>query len=265
MSSRYPVGHPRYQMFKQHDGPVYNETQSANNSITATIGIPKLLNNQGENLCFVNTSLQLLRSCRQTSAEKLRNLVATASGRLDMASGSQQDIEEFLNLMLLELEKELASLGLSNIVSDNFMSRDKIVKKFLLRGQSAGVCPNCQHVPAELYDPFSVLRLPVPKRGLSRSNPHSTLAQLISQHYSEEIQPGMKCSKCCQHRTNCPRTGKCTPISYTEQRVLIKSPNILIVQLMRFSARRKLLTKVSPDNILTLPNGDRYQLVSISE
>ena len=132
MASRYPVGHPQYQMFNQHDGPVYNETQSANNSITATIGIPKLLNNQGENLCFVNTSLQLLRSigifqdffasntwknrtkipglgqiltelelifsCRQTSAEKLRNLVATASGRLDMASGSQQDIEEFLNL-----------------------------------------------------------------------------------------------------------------------------------------------------------------------
>ena len=173
-SRRYPVGHSRYQCFNQEEGPVLNETQSASNSITPTKLIPKLVNNSGENMCFVNTSVQLLKSVgifedffmtnawinrpkisglgqilteldlifsgTKTSAEHLRNLVATASpGQQDMASGNQQDLEEFLRLLLQEIEFELVTLGLSNIVSDNFKSRDKIVKKFLREEGISGV------------------------------------------------------------------------------------------------------------------------------
>jgi hypothetical protein len=170
--------------------------------------------------------LEFIFSGRKPSAEDLRNLVATASpeipGNLDMASGRQQDIEEFLRLMLEEIEQELLSLGLSNIVADNFKCRDKIVKKFLGEDGTAGVCPNCLRVPAETHDNFSVLRLPVPKRSLSLSNRPSTLAGLISRHYSEEKQEPMRCQNCCNHQTHCSLTGKCKPKSYTEQRFLIK-------------------------------------------
>ena len=251
----------------------------------------QLANNPGENLCFVNTNLQILRSLgifhglfssrawnehpeRRTlapiltelelvfssveaSAEKIRLLVATASEKLTMASGDQQDILEFLNLMLREMEKELTALGLSNTVMEHFKMRDKIVKKFL-HGQGAGVCPNCHHVPAEQYDNFSVLRLPVPRRGISRSSKTFSLSQLILKQYSEEEQQPMKCPTCCRHEEYCPLTGKCSPRSYTQQRVLIKSPNILLVQLMRFDANSKLFTKVNAEDILELPNGDKY-------
>ena len=252
----------------------------------------QLANNPGENLCFVNTNLQMLRSLgifhglfssrawnehpeRRTlapiltelelvfssveaSAEKLRLLVATASEKLTMASGAQQDMLEFLNLMLREMEKELTALGLSNTVMEHFKMRDKIVKKFL-HGQGAGVCPNCHHIPAEQYDNFSVLRLPVPRR----SRQTSSLSQLISKQYSEEEQQPMKCPTCCRHEEYCPLTGKCTPRSYTQQRVLIKSPDILIIQLMRFDANNKLSTKVNAEEVLILPGGERYQLVCI--
>ena len=161
-------------------------------------------------------------------------------------------------------ELELTALGLRNTVMEHFKLRDKIVKKFL-HEQGAGVCPSCQHVPAEQYDNFSILRLPVPRRELSRSRQTSSLSQLISRQYSEEEQQPMKCSTCCKHEEYCPLTGKCTPRSYKQQRVLIKSPDILLVQLMRFDANNKLLTKVNAEDILELPSGDRYQIVSIGD
>lgn len=259
----------------------------------------KLDNKFGQNLCFVNVNLQLLRSLgifpqffsfkvwndhpqrrilatilteielifssEETSADYLRQLVADKSGNPTMASGEQQDVAEFLNLMLVEIGKELDSLKISQTLLDNLMSRDKIVKKFL-HGQESGVCPNCQHVPAEKYDNFNILHLPVPDptTRLSQSKKYD-LSELISKHYFQKEQPGMKCPNCCKHEKNCPLTGVCTPMSYTEQNVLIKSPNVLIVQLMRFDPHdpnRKILTN---EDVLVLPSGDRYKLVSICD
>ena len=165
-----PPGHPFYKPYNQRE----DNTLRALSSHMPTKEVPKLSNMSGENMCFVNTSVQLIRSIRlfqeffttnawinrpkisgfgqiltkldsifsgtKTSAEHLRNLVATASpGQLDMASGNQQDLEEFLRLLLQEIEFELVTLGLSNIVSDNFKSRDKIVKKFLREEGISGV------------------------------------------------------------------------------------------------------------------------------
>ena len=302
--TRFPPGH---HLHKKDQQQKYNlrsaqstssQKQSFNNTTSHMEHYLQLTNNWGENLCFVNTCLQLLRSIgifctffsskvwidhphrrilapiltqielifssEEASADTLRQLVATASGNVDMASGAQQDMEEFLNLMLIEIGYELDTLNLSDTVLDNLKSRDKIVKKFL-HGREAGVCPNCHHVPAEKYDNFTILRLPVPSRVLPRSNKFASLSSLISKHYSEEVQPEMKCPNCCKHESKCPLTGNCTPMSYTEQRVLIKSPNILVVQLLRFNATKKILTKVIPEDILVLPNGDRYKLVSIAD
>ena len=302
--SRYPPGHHLYKKEQQQkyklpsSQSTSKKKQSSENTSSHMDNYLKLVNKFGENLCFVNVNLQLLRSLgifhqffsskvwndhpqrrilapilteielifssEEASANNLRSLVATKSENSSMADGEQEDMAEFLNLMLVEMGKELDSLKLSHTVLDNLMSRDKIVKKFLSE-QETGVCPNCHHVPAEKYDNFNILRLPVPDIKRQSRSKRCTVSELISQHYAEKEQPGMKCPNCCKHEKNCPLTGKCAPMSYIEQRALIKSPNILIVQLMRFNPDRKIMTKVIPEDVLVLPSGERYKLVSIAD
>ena len=213
--SRYPPGHHLYKKEQQQECKLPSsqstskKKESSDNKSSHIENSLKLANNFGENLCFVNVNLQLLRSLgifhqffsskvwndhpqrrilapilteieiifssEEASANNLRWLVATESRNPTMASGKQEDMTEFLSLMLVEIGKELDSLKVSHTLLDNLMSRDKIVKKFL-HGQESGVCPNCQHVPAEKYDNFNILHLPVPDptTRLSRSKKYST-------------------------------------------------------------------------------------------
>ena len=54
-----------------------------------------------------------------------------------MASGEQQDLAEFLNLMLREMEKELTSLGMNNTLMEYFKMRDKMTLKMSRRKQAS--------------------------------------------------------------------------------------------------------------------------------
>ena len=114
------------------------------------MAVLKLINNSGfsqeKNLCFVNTSLQLLYSIPEvrdffkdkayktdlkarlptadeisrifrtegrckTSAAELRRLTGQYHGREDICNGSQQDMMEFTSLLLESIEQELLSVN----------------------------------------------------------------------------------------------------------------------------------------------------------
>ena len=108
---------------------------------------------------------------------------------------------------------------------------------------------------------YRVIKIDVPSttRVISLNN-------IVSNHFSESTTTfGMKCSECCEHTTRCPQTGKCKLKQATSQKFLISTPNILYIQLLRFDdfQGQKNETKITPENILVLPNEDKYKLVCI--
>jgi hypothetical protein len=92
-----------------------------------------------------------------------------------------------------------------------------------------------------------------------------TLNGIVKNYFSESSDSAsMKC-ECCKHLNNCPQTGVCKPKPFTSKKILIKSPDVLIVQINRFTNMTglKLKTTVWPDDILQLPTGDEYRLCGI--
>ena len=77
----------------------------------------------------------------------------------------------------------------------------------------------------------------------------------------------LKCSDCCPHPTNCPKTNSCKLKIAVDHRVLSSTPDFLIVQLLRFKnfTNIKTDTIVIPEENLTLPDGDRFRLVGIGD
>ena len=140
----------------------------------------KLINNSGEestkNLCFVNTSLQMLYSlpevrsffvnqhykvnqdqsanfkiCNEVSrifksagqysisASTLRLLIGCESQNEEICNGSQQDITLFLRLLLQQVEKELSDMhGPHGLFINRFWGREHVIKKFV--NSSDGTC-----------------------------------------------------------------------------------------------------------------------------
>ena len=134
--SRYPPGHHLYKKEQQQkyklpsSQSTSKKKQSSDNTSSHMENYLKLTN-FGENLCFVNVNLQLLRSLgifhqffsskvwndhpqrrilapiltqielifssEEASADYLRLLVADKSENPTIASGEQQDVAEFLN------------------------------------------------------------------------------------------------------------------------------------------------------------------------
>ena len=129
------------------------------------MAVLKLVNNTGEqnerNLCFVNSSLQLLYSIPDikdffgsknyrendtgklpvademsrifrtkgefpVSAAELRRLIGQYHKRSDIYDGSQQDMEEFTRLLLECIEKELENCKES---ASEFIKKNLMVKK----------------------------------------------------------------------------------------------------------------------------------------
>ena len=63
---------------------------------------------------------------------------------------------------------------------------------------------------------------------------------------------------------NCLQTGKCRLREAAEKKCLLVAPTFLFVQLLRFAnSSRKIVSKVVPENVLVLPNGDKYKIASI--
>ena len=258
----------------------------------------KLVNNTGlnseKNLCYVNTELQLLYSTPdvrnffaskiyredyhgrllvcdelsrlfrtegrfQTSAAEIRRLVGQFHRREDILNGIQQDLEEFHTLLLSMIELELLRVGRgqSRFV-DKFKGKEQTRRKFL---NTPDGCCNHGHMSRTEEESYRVIKIDVPNttRVISLNN-------AVSNHFSESTTTfGMKCSECCEHTMRCPQTGSCKLKQASSQKFLISTPNILYIQLLRFDdfQGQKNETKITPENILVLPNEDKYKLVSI--
>ena len=159
----------------------------------------KLVNNSWDestrNLCFVNTSLQLLYSlpevrtffvnqeykinqhesanlkiCNEvsrifktagqftSSAATLRFLVGCESQNEDICSGSQQDITLFLRHLIQQIEIELAELdGPQALFMNKFWGREHVTKKFI--NSSDGTCNRCKRLPRQETEDFNMLKL----------------------------------------------------------------------------------------------------------
>ena len=80
-----------------------------------------------------------------------------------------------------------------------------------------------------------------------------SLNNIVSNYFSENTATfRMKCSEC---------------IEASCQKCLVTTPTILYIQLLRFNDFQglKIDTKVTPENVLVLPNQDKYRLVSIGK
>ena len=151
----------------------------------------RLINNSGiqqeKNICFVNSSLQLLHSlpevrnflsneeykinehinspiCNEmssifktagkfiASAATLRYLVGERSGNADIKNGTQQDMTHFLRLLLHQIEIELSQCpGEASLFINKFWGVEFFYKKF---GNSTdGKCAKCGTLPRQENQP----------------------------------------------------------------------------------------------------------------
>ena len=261
----------------------------------------RLVNNTGyeseKNLCFVNTALQLLYSiaefrnifknqvfntnvnisfpiCNElsrifrtegnfpTSAAELRRLVGLFSGVEEISDGAQKDISHFLRLLLQTLEIELSEQSPDIFaIINKFWGKEKTTRKFL--NTADGACGICHNLPRIEEENFCILKLNI----MQHVN-QIMLTSLIENYYSESLETiDMKCSACCPHSSHCPQLGSCRLRKAVNQRVLARSPSFLIVQLLRFQnySNLKLKTKVVSENEITLPNLQKYELISIGD
>ena len=189
-------------------------------------------------------------------------IVATVSGKAGLGDGSQQDMEEFFSTVIIELEKEVIDDdGLFSPILQLFWGKEKIIRKYLATND--GKCAKCLIYPAVSDQNFLTLKIEVPVTNVSVE-----LSSLINSYFSESLdQMKLRCGNCCTHVSNCPQTGICKSRPAVTQTVLTKSPSFLIIQLKRFGPQMnsKIQTDVIPDNKLTLPNQDSFELTAISD
>ena len=257
----------------------------------------KLLNNRKyktentRNLCFVNAAIQTFYRipdfknyfkreeyddsqpiCKEISrifksegnssisAAKLRKLVGESSGRGDISDGSQQDVMDFHDLLLRMVSNELLMKDNADglrMVSQLY-GMEKNEKKFL--HTRSGECSQGHSARTE-EESFQIMKLSVPE-----SNKELSLNNMISNHYAESSDIlTMKCSECCPHKRNCPQTGRCKLMKAVSKRTLSSTPKFLYIQLQRFSSHLSLKvdTIIIPENLLVLPNGEKFKLISI--
>ena len=138
-----------------------------------------------------------------------------------------------------------------------FWGIEKNEKNFL---NKSGTCSKCKLSPRDEVERFQVLQLDIPD-----TSRVITLNDVIETYFSENSDEAkMKCN-CCAHKSNCPETGACKPKGFVSKRVLLKSPDILIVQINRYLnlSGSKIETTVWPNDIVQLPSGDEYTLCGI--
>ena len=211
-----------------------------------------------QNLCFVNSTLQVLYSiddfrlfflsveapfpaslpvCREiaklfrskgeyeVSASELRRTVGLTSRKSYLANGGQQDAEEFLRTLIEQLMVELPAGHYFLPSLQSFWGEEKNIRKFL--DTPDGKCPRCMTYPGSSEEPFFTMKVKV-----LDYNCKFTLSSLVDRYYAENTdRVDMKCSNCCPHPSNCPLTGICRQRPAISQTVMTRSPKYLIVQL----------------------------------
>ena len=233
--------------------------------------ILRLVNNSGlkseKNLCYVNTAIQLMNSipslkkffkqneyrlkgeetrkmkiCDElsklfnaggeiiSSTAELRRLVGSAARKPCFLDGTQQDILDFLFTLLIEVDKEISDLNWeAKVLIKEFWGRDRVEKKFL--NKKDGKCNKCQSLPRVEEEDFNHLQLNIPDTMMVI--PLSRLVESYFQESSDTFQ--MSCSNCCSHGSGCTHTGNCKMKDVVSQKMLVKGPDNLVVQINRFS------------------------------
>ena len=125
-----------------------------------------------------------------------------------------------------------------------------------------GKCTRCSLLPSVEEQKFTVLHVNIPDTSMV-----VPLSRILENHFQQSSDLlKMRCGNCCSHISNCPQTRQCKPRESTIQKELVKGPDVLVIQLSRFThaGGRKIKTTVWPDEVLEMTTGELYKLNSIS-
>ena len=243
-----------------------------------------LINRTGQNMCYVNTAVQILFSitafrdcflpnntedfslanhpiCREIcrlfltskepvglktiSAIQLRDLVADKSGLIYLKNGEQQDMEEFLKALINELEKEVQYRPIILEQVTKFWGREQIKRKF---NTDSGRCETCGYFLQQgSPQGFLTLTIPVPAPPIL-GDPPVNIGSLL-QSYTTLKTMNTTCGSC--------HIG---PKTVLEQTFITDVPDLFLICLNRFALdqHRKTKTKVILDDPLIRQDGTTF-------
>ena len=216
------------------------------------------LNDQDYTLSKMLVNLFSDTTRQPVETSMIRSLVAIESRKPDLDRGTQEDAEEFLRSLIEIISKEFnKSLSFGDI-KEKHCGSEKRTKIFL--DNPSGSCRGCDQYSTSEEMTFFFLKLRIPSSQSSIS-----ISSLIDSYFSEGTERlRMKCSTCCVHQQNgipCPQTGFCNreAVNKTE---LIKAPEYLCVQLIRYDDFGKVITEVNIEEVLIF-NNNSYEPICL--
>ena len=276
-------------MFYNHYLPEVGQEKRAHN--TGDSVHLRLLNDSGRNHCFSNSTVQYIgavpelrtflmakvpieplqeafatvqelarifkSNAPEESTELFRQLVSQRSG-MDLASGRQEDVDEFLCASLSVINEELADNNEYQEVRSTFWGRISFTTRFE-NTLPVGNCPKCpEYQPETREEDFFALMLTVPY-----SASPINLSTQLSAFFRGNIF-WRSCPDCCKCQPPCHETGPCKQMA-RRQLSIIRAPNTLCIQLTRFARGRdalKVQTVVEAPHNLQLMGFIDYDLVA---
>ena len=241
----------------------------------------KIVDQKSENLCYINSLLNLLNSSSEfsnffsekkyiqsnqtdthfpisdeiskiftgvvSSATVLRSLVAAKSKKPHLASWEQQDITEFyralLDVLAGEFERNNCEAGRSLI--SQFYGSENLSFEF------AEVCSVCHYRPDDKSEEFNILSLDV-----TSCADGDKLSEIIQKHFETPDLREMKCK--------CPNSNN-KEISVTSN--ITQPPNFLLIELRRYKTIAGDQTKVRKifklDEVLKNISGEDYKILAV--
>ena len=244
----------------------------------------RLFNGKFENLCYVNSTLNLLHSNKEfasffsdkkylqldqdpvdfpisseltklfnphdngvKSARELRRLIAVQSDQPQFATSDQQDVTEFL--------RTFCDVLVAEFMRNNCESGNSLIGKFTgtekLKFQFTDECSICHYQPTDKIEQLDILSVDI----LS-SKSGSNLSEIIHHHYGKSDERELKCL--------CPDSDNKQVKVVTS---MVQGPENLIIELRRYRMvagnQYKAKQIVNIDQVMTLPDGDQYSLESV--
>ena len=181
------------------------------------------------------------------SAAELRQLVAVQSDQPQFATWDQQDVTEFLRTLLEVLVAEFMrnNCESGHSLIDKFTGREKLNIQFAVE------CLTCHYKPVDKMEEFDILSLDI-----FSSKSGSNLSQIIHQHYEKSEERELKCL--------CPDSDNKQVNVVTS---MVQGPEYLFIELRRYRIvagnQSKSKQVVNIDQVMTLPTGDQYSLLSV--
>ena len=181
------------------------------------------------------------------SAAELRRLIAVQSDKPQFATWDQQDVTEFLRTLLEVLVAEFMrnNCESGHSLIDKFTGREKLNIQFALE------CLTCHYKPVDKMEEFNILSLDI-----FSSKSGSNLSQIIHQHYGKSEERELKCL--------CPDSDNKQVNVVTS---MVQGPEFLFIELRRYRIvagnQSKSKQVVNIDQVMTLPSGDHYSLLSV--